>query len=157
MMDWGDGLQLPVPASEFEAMGKDVRLILQYTLDYSDYNMIQFFYGDWQANPSFIINGTEYEMEYIPSNVHGVGNGESCSSTITFSESVYNTLAQKGMAIQGHGVRLNKVLLSNATSGVQTVILSSQSTSQYYSIDGRHVVQPKKGIYIQGGKKYIKQ
>jgi endoglucanase len=157
MMDWGDGLQLPIPGSEFEAMGKDVRLILQYTLDYSDYNMIQFFYGDWQANPSFIINGTEYEKEYIPSNVHGVGNGETCTSTITFSESVYNLLAQKGMAIQGHGVRLNKVLLSNATLGVQTVIRSPQTTGPYYSIDGRRVVQPTKGIYIQGGKKYIKQ
>ena len=157
MMDWGDGLQLPVPASEFEAMGKDVRLILQYTLDYSDYNMIQFFYGDWQANPSFIINGAKYEKEYIPSDVHGVGNGETCSSTITFDESVYNILAQKGMAIQGHGIRLNKVLLSNATSGVQTVILSPQTTGQYYSIDGRRVVQPRKGIYIQGGKKFIKQ
>ena len=154
-MDWGNGLQLSVPASEFEAMGKDVRLILQYTLDYTDYNMIQFFYGDWGTNPSFIINGTEYSKEYIPSDVHSVGNGESCSSTITFGESVYKILAQKGMAIQGHGIRLNKVLLSNGTSGIQTVVVSPQFTDRYYSIDGRRVVQPAKGIYIQNGRKVI--
>lgn len=155
MMDWSDGLQLAIPASEFESLGKDMRLTLQYTLDYTDYNLIQFFYGDWSTNPSFIINGTKYEKEYIPSDVHGVGNGENCSSTITFEKSIYNNLAQKGMAIQGHGVRLNKVLLSNATTGIRTVKLSSKATSQYYTIDGRCVAQPTKSIYIQNGRKVV--
>ena len=155
MMDWGNGLQLNVPGSEFSAQGKDVRLTLQYTLDYTDYNMIQFFYGDWSTNPSFIINGATYSKEYVPSEVHAVGNGESCTSTITFEEQVYNTLAQKGIAIQGHGIRLNKVLLSNATSGIHDITLSPQSANQHFSIDGRRVVKPSKGIYLQNGHKVV--
>ena len=159
MLDWGNGLQLNVPGSEFSAQGKDVRLILHYTLDYEDYNMIQFFYGDWKANPSFIINGITYDKEYIPSDVHGVGNGEKCSSTITFDESVYNILAQKGMAIQGHGIRLNKVVLANATTGIETVQSSKSDvqSSMYYTLDGRRVTQPAKGIYIHNGRKVVIQ
>ena len=117
--------------------------------------MIQFFYGDWSTNPSFIINGATYSKEYVPSEVHAVGNGESCTSTITFEEQVYNTLAQKGIAIQGHGIRLNKVLLSNATSGIHDITLSPQSANQHFSIDGRRVVKPSKGIYIQNGHKVV--
>lgn len=157
VLDWGDGLQLNIPGSEFSAQGKDVRLILQYTLDYKDYNMIQFFYGDWKANPSFIINGTTYSKEYIPSEVHGVGNGESCTSTITFEESVYNTLAQKGIAIQGHGIRLNKVLLSNVATGIQAPHLtpSTHPSPFTYTVSGQRVAQPVKGIYIRQGRKVI--
>lgn len=157
VLDWGDGLQLNIPGSEFSAQGKDVRLILQYTLDYKDYNMIQFFYGDWKANPSFIINGTTYSKEYIPSEVHGVGNGESCTSTITFEESVYNTLAQKGIAIQGHGIRLNKVLLSNVATGIQAPHLtpSTHPSPFTYTVSGQRVAQPVKGIYIHQGRKVI--
>lgn len=159
MLDWGNGLQLNVPGSEFEAQGKDVRLILHYTLDYEDYNMIQFFYGDWQANPSFIINGTTYNKEYIPSDIHGVGNGEKCSSVITFDESVYNILTKKGMAIQGHGIRLNKVVLANATTGIETVQSSKLNVQSlmYYTLDGRRVAQPAKGIYIHNGRKVVIQ
>lgn len=155
VLDWDKGLQLNVAGSEFEDMGKDVQLILQYTLDYTDYNMIQFFYGDWQANPTFIINGATYEKEYVPSNIHGVGNGESCTSVITFEESVYKNLVQKGMFIQGHGIRLNKVLVSNPTAGISAITFSPQASGQYYSVGGRRVAKPTKGIYIKKGRKLI--
>ena len=154
-MDWGNGLQLTIPASEFEAQGKDVRLILQFTLDYTDYNMIQLFYGDWSTNPSFIINGETYEKEYIPTNLYPVGNGESCTSTLTFDESIYNIIIQKGIVIQGHGVRLNKVLLANGTSGIQPVDAQSASNPYYYSIDGRRTVSPTRGLYIHNGQKMV--
>lgn len=157
VMDWGNGLQLTIPASEFESQGKDVRLILQYTLDYTDYSMIQLFYGDWSANPSFTINGSLYEKEYTPNDVHGVGNGESCTSTLTFDESVYNIIVKKGIVIQGHGLRLNKVLLGNGASDIHPV--SSQSTTGespfYYSIDGRSTTTPTRGLYIHNKQKII--
>ncbi|MBQ6205263.1 MAG: glycoside hydrolase family 5 protein [Prevotella sp.] len=157
MMDWGNGFQLNIPNTEFEAMGKDVRLILQYTLDYTDYNIIQFFYGDWSTNPSFIINGAKFTKEYVPSDVHGVGNGENCTSTITFEEAVYNILAQKGIVMHGHGIRMNKVMLANATSGIHAIgALSHTGVSPYYyTIDGRRTTTPTKGIYIKNGRKVI--
>ena len=157
LMDWGNGLQLPIPASEFEAQGKNVQLILQYTLDFSDYDMIQLFYGDWKENPSFIINGTTYEKEYTPDNVHGMGNGESCTSVLTFDESTYNSIIQKGIVIQGHGVRLNKVLLRNGTTGIQSIDVQPSKTNSpyYYLMDGRRTTSPSHGLYIHNGQKIM--
>ena len=155
-MDWGNGLQLYIPAYEFEALGKDVRMTLQYTLDYTDYNMIQLMYGDWdqQNAVSLIIKGTTYTKEYIPSDVHAVGNGESATSVLSFPQATYDILARKGVNLQGHGIRLNKVLLSDA-SGIQPVTLPLQDEGPYYTIDGRRVAQPVKGVYIRNGRKVI--
>lgn len=157
MMDWGNGLQLNIPSSEFESQGKDVRLILQYTLDYTDYCMIQLFYGDWSTNPSFTINGTSYDKEYTPNSVHGMGSGESCISTLTFDESIYNIIVKKGIVIQGHGLRLNKVLLGNSTSGIKTIVGQSSTTDSpyYYSIDGRSTTTPTRGLFIHNGQKIM--
>ena len=64
VMDWGDGLQLTIPGSDIKNYGKDIMIYLVYTLDYTDYNMIQFFYGDWKSNPSFFVNGSEINKEF---------------------------------------------------------------------------------------------
>jgi hypothetical protein len=58
-MDWGNGLQFNIPGSEIAKYGKDIVIYLVYTLDYTDYNMIQFFFGDWKSNPSFFVDGKE--------------------------------------------------------------------------------------------------
>ncbi len=154
LMDWGNGLQLSIPGSDFQGYGKDVVMQLSYTLDYTDYNMIQFFYGDWGTNPSFIIDGNTYEKEYVPSDVHGASNGDVCVSTITFSEDVYNQLVSKGLAIQGHGVRMNKVVLG-APTAISTISTPSCDGGHYYSLNGMRSNTPTRGIYIKNGKKYI--
>ena len=117
--------------------------------------MIQLFYGDWNNNPPFIINGNKYDKEYIPSDVHGVGNGESCTSTLTFEEPVYDIITQKGIVIQGHGVRLNKVLLANAATGIRSIEArpSTSDDPYYYTIGGHRITTPPHGLYIHNGKK----
>ncbi len=168
VMDWGSGLQLPIPASEFVAQGKDVRLILKYTLDFADYCVLQLYYGDWDQTktPSFIINGMTYTKEFEPNKVHGVGSGESCTSILTFEESIYNLIAQKGIVLQGHGLRMNKVLLANATTAISTITDNGRQPTDgsWYMLNGRCVAnyqnsiangQLPKGIYIHNGKKVI--
>jgi len=154
MMDWGDGLQVTIPASEFSAIGKDVKLLLYYTLDFTDYNMIQFFYGDWSSNPSFIIDGQTITKEYVPSDIHGIANGEDGVSVITFSEDVYNLIAQKGLAVQGHGVRLKMIVLT-ATTGIKTITMDAANKDAIYNLQGKRITKPQHGIYILNGKKYI--
>ena len=160
MLDWGDGLQLSIPGNKFAAYGKGVKLTLSYTIEMSgaeDYNMIQLFYGDWKANPSFIIDGKEIDKEYRPGDVHGLQNGDSGTSELTFSESVYTQIAEKGIALQGHGIRLNKVLLSGSGD---TSIQSPRSQADrldgaIYNLAGQRVAHPTKGIYIRNGKKFV--
>ena len=156
MLDWGDGLQLIIPAEEFTAFGKDVKMTLYYTLDFTDYNMIQLFYGDWSSNPSFIINGKEIEKEFRPSDIHGYQNGNVGASELTFSEAVYNQIAEKGIALQGHGIRLNQVVLeASGTSGIQRVIKVDDANAPIYNLAGQRVTNPTKGIYIRNGKKIV--
>ena len=77
VMDWGDGLQLTIPGSDIMNYGKDIMIYLVYKLDFTDYNMIQFFYGDWKSNPSFFVNGSEINKEFIPSDIYGKMSGRS--------------------------------------------------------------------------------
>ena len=155
MLDWGDGLQLTVPAENFEAIGKGARLILYYTLDFTDYNMIQLFYGDWKDNPSFIINGKEIAKEFRPSDLHGLKNGDDGVTEITFSDSVFDIILQKGIVFQGHGLRLKKVVLASPETAIQSVVRAAAPDGAIYNLSGQRVSSPRKGIYIQNGKKYI--
>ena len=157
VMDWGDGLQLTVPAENFAAHGQDVRLTLQYTIDMngdSDYNMIQLFYGDWSTNPSFIIDGQTIDKEFRPTDLNGAGNGDACTTTMTFSEDVMKIILEKGIVMQGHGLRLNKVILETP-SGIKNVLKAKSNDGAIYNLAGQRVYNPQKGIYIKNGKKFI--
>ena len=157
MMDWNNGIQLTVPAENFAAHGQNVRLTLQYTIDMngaSDYNMIQLFYGDWSTNPSFIINGQTFDKEFRPSDLNGAGNGDACTTTISFSEEVMKIILEKGIVMQGHGLRLNKVILETP-SGIKTVFKAKSNDGAIYNLAGQRVYNPQKGIYIKNGKKFI--
>ena len=159
VLDWGNGLQLAIAGDNFSQYGKDVWLILTYKLDFTDYDNLQFFYGDWdkQNNVSFTINGTTYEKEFSPSSVYGVGSGEVCTSVLSFSEAVYKMILQKGIVMQGHGIRLNRVALTSA-AGIQTLTPNtSHPSSNVYTLDGCLVKadNPKPGIYVVKGKKVI--
>ena len=157
VLDWGDGLQLIIPAEKFAAYGNGVKLGLFYTLDFEDYNMIQLFYGDWKSNPSFIIEGKEYEKEYTPSTVHGLNNGDDGMSELTFSEAVYKEVSEKGIALQGHGLRLKKVTLASSSgeTAIQGVVKAERNDDVIYNLAGQRVTNPTKGIYIKNGKKFV--
>jgi len=154
LMDWGNGLQLTIPGESFKPFGKDVRLKLDYTLDFNDYNMIQIFYSDWASSPSFIINGMNIEKEYAPSEIHGANNGESCSSVLSFAEDIYQIIENKGIVIQGHGIRMNKVILASTSTGIFQPEAAEEG-EHFYNLSGQRITVPKKGIYIQSGKKFI--
>ena len=157
-LDWGDGLQLTVPAEKFAAYGKGVKLCLFYTVAMdgdADYNMIQLFYGDWSTNPSFIINGKEIEKEYVPSTVHGLQNGDDGMSEITFNDDVFSIILQKGIVFQGHGIRLKRVELTGSATAIPSVVRASDTNNVIYNLAGQRVTNPTKGIYIRNGKKFI--
>ncbi len=153
VLNWGNGLQLTITGSDFQSYGKDVTLQLHYTLDFTDYDIIQLVYGDWKGNPSFYIDGTAVVKEFKPSNTYSVGNNENCVSNITFAETVYNQIAQKGLVVQGHGVRLTKVVLA-APTGISNVSTRTYNTD-YYSLGGIPATNPSKGVYIHNGRKVV--
>ena len=157
VMDWGNGLQLTVPAENFAAHGKDVCLTLSYTLDFTDYSQIELFYGDWdQVNKvSFTIDGKTYEKGFSPSTVLGASSGNACTTTMSFSDAVMQLILEKGIVMQGHGLRLNKVVLETPT-GISAAVIKAQShDGAVYNLAGQRVRNPQKGIYVRNGKKHI--
>ncbi len=157
MLDWGNGLQLFIPQDAFEPYGRDAWLALYYTLDYKDYNMIQFFYGDWDQENivDFSIDGITYTKEFQPGNHYSVGSGEDCVSLISFNDNVLDLILKKGLVLQGHGLRLTKVVLGSNT-GIDSPILKQGDDHRYFMLDGRQADVIRKGtIYIHNGKKVL--
>lgn len=156
MLDWGNGLQLSVPASVFEGKGADVQMVLSYTQDYSDYDDLQLFYGDWSSLLPFIVGGNSFTGDFIPSNYYSTGTGTSHTTAFSFDEGTLATVLQKGIVIQGHGIRLNKVTITSPSGITLTEADKAAVNAPAYTLGGQRVSQPLPGhLYIQNGKKFI--
>lgn len=155
-LDWGNSLQLNIPAKEFANHDNTLQVILYYTQEYSDYDQIQIFYGDWSKMVPFDIKGYTYDGAFAPSQLFATGTGESHVTRISFGVNEFKIIQQKGIIIQGHGIRLKKVsLFSPSEASVQNIYHDSVK-HQIYSIDGKLINNPIIGqIYIKEGKKYI--
>ncbi len=155
MLDWGNGMQLTVPASLFEGKGNDVKLVLSYTQDYTDYDDIQLFYGDWSALLPYTVGENSYTGDFIPSNYYSTGSGTSHVTAFAFSEETLSVILQKGVVIQGHGIRLNKVTITTPT-GISTIVGDNTKAFPIHTLDGKKVARTLPGhLYIQNGRKFI--
>ena len=155
MLDWGNGMQLTVPASLFEGKGNDVKLVLSYTQDYTDYDDIQLFYGDWSALLPYTVGENSYTGDFIPSNYYSTGSGTSHVTAFAFSEETLSVILQKGVVIQGHGIRLNKVTITTPT-GISTIAGDNTKAFPIHTLDGKKVARTLPGhLYIQNGRKFI--
>ena len=156
MLDWGNGLQLSVPGSVFEGKGADVQMVLSYTQDYSDYDDLQLFYGDWSSLLPFIVGDNSFTGDFIPSNYYSTGTGTSHTTAFSFDEGTLATVLQKGIVIQGHGIRLNKVTITSPSGITLTEADKAAVNAPAYTLGGQRVSQPLPGhLYIQNGKKFI--
>ena len=156
VLDWGNGLQLSVPGSVFEGKGADVQMVLSYTQDYSDYDDLQLFYGDWSSLLPFIVGDNSFTGDFIPSNYYSTGTGTSHTTAFSFDEGTLATVLQKGIVIQGHGIRLNKVTITSPSGITLTETDKAAVNAPAYTLGGQRVSQPLPGhLYIQNGKKFI--
>ena len=156
VLDWGNGLQLSVPGSLFEGKGADVQMMLSYTQDYSDYDDLQLFYGDWSSLLPFSVGGNNFTGDFIPSNYYSTGTGTSHTTAFSFDEGTLATVLQKGIVIQGHGIRLNKVAITSPSGITLTEADKACVNAPAYTLGGQRVSQPLPGhLYIRNGKKYI--
>ena len=113
-------------------------------------------YGDWSSLLPFIVGDNSFTGDFIPSNYYSTGTGTSHTTAFSFDEGTLATVLQKGIVIQGHGIRLNKVTIT-ATSGITlTEADKAAVNAPAYTLGGQRVSQPLPGhLYIQNGKKFI--
>ena len=153
-LDWGNGLQLNIPASVFEGKGESVQLVLSYTQDYTDYDDLQLFYGDWSEMVEYQVGGNTFTGDFSPSSFYSTGSGTSHVTALSFSPAVLSVIQKKGVVIQGHGIILNKVSISDPTS-VHEIKVGNEAPA-IYTISGSRVYHPQsKHLYIVNGKKVI--
>ena len=153
-LDWGNGLQLNIPASVFEGKGESVQLVLSYTQDYTDYDDLQLFYGDWSEMVEYQVGGNTFTGDFSPSSFYSTGSGTSHVTALSFSPAVLSVIQKKGVVIQGHGIILNKVSISDPTSVHEIKV--GNAAPAIYTISGSRVYHPQpKHLYIVNGKKVI--
>ena len=156
ILDWGNGLQLTIPGSQFEGKGNNVRLSLSYTQEYNDYDDIQLFFGDWSAQVKFTVGNQSFTGDFIPSNYYFTGSGTSHVTTMAFTEATLNTILQRGVIIQGHGIRLKKVTIGTPTDITAVTIDDTMTDAPIYTIEGKRVERILPGhLYVKKGKKFI--
>ena len=156
ILDWGNGLQLSIPGSQFEGKGNNVRLSLSYTQEYNDYDDIQLFFGDWSAQVKFTVGNQSFTGDFIPSNYYFTGSGTSHVTTMAFTEATLNTILQRGVIIQGHGIRLKKVTIGTPTDITAVTIDDTMTDTPIYTIEGKRVERTLPGhLYVKKGKKFI--
>lgn len=157
-LEWGQGVF--IPSSMLTDVGENVEVELTYTLNFTDYDDIQFMYnnGGWQKIPSGLsMDGKAFEgSDFSASSVYGIKSGDTKTSVLTFDASAYALVSKYEMVIQGHGVIMKKVTVGAPSSpSAISHVKADQADSAIYNLAGQRVTNPKKGIYIRNGQKYI--
>ena len=165
ILEWGQGVN--VPSSMLKEVGNNVEVELTYKLDYINfekeddrYDDIQFMYnkGGWQKiTDGLSIDGKAIEgADFYASSFYGSKSGDTKTSVLTFNDSAFELVSMNDLIIQGHGVIVTKVLVrAPETSGISNTIINKNSDNSIYNLQGQRITKPKRGIYIQNGKKHI--
>lgn len=111
LLNWGEGLQLRIPATMFSNFTKNGRLML--TLEQvpsADYEQLQLMYGDWSAKVAFKIEGKTYKGSYDLKAAKGTSD-RTYTLSLSFDASTLSALQTKGLVMQGYGLRLKNVII----------------------------------------------
>jgi len=158
VLEWGQGVT--VQSSFLVDAGSNVEVKITYKLDFTDYDDIQFMYnkGGWIKIPDGLsIDGVAFSgADITPSKLYGINSGDTKTSTLTFDATAYELVSMNDLVIQGHGVIVNKVTVgSPGTSSIRPTVVNGNKTTTIYNLQGQRVENPKKGIFIQNGKKIV--
>lgn len=161
-MQWGQSIG--IKGDLFKDFGPTVQLNVTYTQqvlppvdDDDTYRGLQFWYGDWSEQINITVDGKVYEHDFQPWEHYGTPQGTEHTTGFTFDEDTYNTILKRGFLFQGYGIIVTKVTLTDYTPSSIDGISNDQPASEViFDLSGRQVVNPGTGIFIQGGKKMIR-
>lgn len=136
-------------------------------------------YGDPNAEITIPVAATTSANAIFGNLLKGCPNGASLTSSTSGYENVYvlvntdqaefqnvkdwldggNTLAipagKAYLQATGSGAPSFSIELGDETTGIMETVRETTTNNQYYTLDGRRVDQPTKGLYIVNGKKVI--
>ena len=132
-LGWGDAIKLP--ASVFSNATTSATLVLYYepiaTAEYTD---IQFCYSNW-SKINLKVGETSIEGDFNPRGYYGVNSG-SFITPFAFDATSLTLLKNSGIIIQGYGVKVSKIVILDASTGIATTVMSTGKIMQAYTIGG---------------------
>ena len=157
-LDWGQAVT--VQATSLADIGNKVEVELTYKLDYTDYDDMQFLYnkGGWQKfTGGLSMDGQAFEgADFSASGAYGIQSGDTKTSVLTFDDAAFALASKNDLIIQGHGVVMTKVVVkAPQASGINNVTIYQSSDHTFYNLQGQRIAKPRKGLYIQNGRKLI--
>lgn len=158
VLNWGEGAQIKIAASEFANFSTESKIILTYSFDGSaSYTNIQFCDQSWSGMTVSSTDGAFTGSDFDPAN-HDLTPGTYTTAFAVGQETV-TKLKSGGLILQGYGVTLTKVALSDSgkTTAIR-VVGTDQENNRAWGLDGRQI-DPRnaKGIVIQNGKLSLKR
>ena len=158
VLNWGEGAQIKIAASEFANFSTESKIILTYSFDGSaSYTNIQFCDQSWSGMTLSSTDGAFTGSDFDPAS-HDLTPGTYTTAFAVGQETV-TKLKSGGLILQGYGVTLTKVALSDSgkTTAIR-VVGTDQENNRAWGLDGRQI-DPRnaKGIVIQKGKRSLKR
>ncbi|MBR1502803.1 MAG: glycoside hydrolase family 5 protein [Prevotella sp.] len=161
MLEWGTAINFP--ASLFTDYDNSAVVEVTYTQKYDQftgddvYGMMQFWYNDWSEQINFTVDGKEYAHDFVPADHYATESGTDHVTAFSFDQKTFENFKSKGMLFQGHGILVKKAVLTKSPStGISKVNMpETNADAAIYTLSGQRVASPRKGIYIQNGKKII--
>ena len=151
LLNWGEGLQLKIPANKFNSFTTKGRLMLTIEqVPSADYEQLQLMYGDWSGKVNFKINGKNYKGSYDPKAAQGT-NDRTYSLSLSFDAATLAKLQTKGLIMQGYGVRLKNVIImpQGMTTAIFNLAMTGNGQQRCYDLTGRTVPDSFRGLIIK--------
>ena len=157
LLNWGDGFQWKIEASEFAPFTDQATIVLYYYQDKNaSYEDIQFMDGTWRASLTFTVVDSKFDGDFNPRSFYST-IGESHITPMIFTGSSLSKLKSVGVNIQGHGVVLTKIVVMSEPNAILLPTVIPESDDAVYDLRGMKVSTPQDGkVYIVKGKKIIK-
>ena len=157
LLNWGEGFQKLIAASEFSLFTDKATIVLYYYQDKNaSYEDIQFMDGTWRASLTFTVVDSKFDGDFNPRSFYST-IGESHITPMIFTGSSLSKLKSEGVNIQGYGVVLTKIVVMSEPNAILLPTVISESDDAVYDLRGMKVSTPQDGkVYIVKGKKIIK-
>ena len=157
LLNWGEGFQKLIAASEFSSFTDQATIVLYYYQDKNaSYEDIQFMDGTWSASLPFTVGDSKFDGDFNPRSFYST-IGESHITPMIFTGSSLSKLKSVGVNIQGYGVVLTKIVVMSEPNAILLPTVNPESDDAVYDLRGMKVSTPQDGkVYIVKGKKIIK-
>ena len=157
LLNWGEGFQWKIEASEFAPFTDQATIVLYYYQDENaNYEDIQLMDGTWSAKVSYTVGDATFDGDFNPRSFYST-IGEKHITPMIFTSSSLSKLKSVGVNIQGYGLVLTKIVVMSEPNAIHLPTVNPDSDNTLYDLRGVKISNPQNGkLYIVRGKKILR-